>query len=240
MLEGRKILGVIPARSGSVGCRGKNYREVNGRPLFIWSVEAALNSCIDTIAVATNDDTVAFLTEKHPAFGSERLLLVDRPEEISGPDSPSELVLIHTVESVEKIRGSFDIVVLLQPTSPIRRNGLIDETIAGMLSNDRSSSLTVSEHTPFFFKIADEDQHTICLFDPAKRPMRQSIVRCDMFYHDDGSVYCCTRDCLFSNQCRMDKNPWLIKNDCFGSIQVDTEDDMRLVDVLMRDISRTA
>ena len=111
-----QIIGLIPARGGSVGVPLKNIRNLGNKPLIAHTIEAALNSeVLDRVIVSTDHEDIAKASLK---FGAE--VPFTRPPEIS-EDVETELVLQHAVrylEENEKIK--IDAVVLLQPTSPFR------------------------------------------------------------------------------------------------------------------------
>ena len=117
------ILGVIPARGGSKRIHYKNLRMLAGKPLLQWTLEAARESKrLDRIVVSTEDAKIA-------DFASTRgVEVLDRPAELATDDATTAQVLQHAVEALDP-----DIVVLLQPTSPIRFHGIIDRAIARFL-----------------------------------------------------------------------------------------------------------
>ena len=104
MIAGKTVLAVIPARSGSKRCPGKNFRDFRGKPLFMWSVEAAVESkYIDTIKLSTDQE---------------------RPAELCTDEASSEDVLRYHLTQTPH-----DWVILLQPTSPLRTTADIDACI---------------------------------------------------------------------------------------------------------------
>jgi len=113
------MLCIIPARGGSKGVQNKNIRIIAGKPLIAWSIEQALKcELIDRVIVSTENRQIATIAEQ---FGAEIPFL--RPEVLAQDDSPTEPVLIHSVEKLEKQRYYPKAVMLLQPTSPIRNPG---------------------------------------------------------------------------------------------------------------------
>ena len=113
------IFGVIPARGGSKGIPQKNVRQVCGKPLIAWTIEAAQQSVLlDRWVVSTEDPEIASISR---LYGAE---ILDRPPQLATDTTPTLHVLKHALNHV-----SADIVVLLQPTSPIRSSGLIDRCI---------------------------------------------------------------------------------------------------------------
>jgi hypothetical protein len=119
------VLAIIPARGGSKGVPGKNIRELAGKPLIAYSIEAALESeHVDHVVVSTEDEQIAAAARE---WGSE---VVPRPPELATDTAPTDPVLEHAVTYLEQLDGyRADLIVLLQPTSPLRPPGLIDACI---------------------------------------------------------------------------------------------------------------
>ena len=118
MIDGARALGLIPARAGSERLRGKNMRPFAGRPLIDWTLDAALGSgLLDALAVTTDDPEVA-------ALATERgVRVIDRPAELAGAEASIYDAIGHALQAMG---GSWDYLVLLQPTSPLRQASDID------------------------------------------------------------------------------------------------------------------
>jgi N-acylneuraminate cytidylyltransferase len=113
---------VIPARGGSKGVPRKNVRPLAGHPLIAWTIHAARRSALlDRVVVSTEDRGIA---EVASLYGAEPL---ERPAALAGDEVPSRDVLAHAHEALGR---SADTLALLQATSPVRREGLIDRTVA--------------------------------------------------------------------------------------------------------------
>ncbi|MCX5796520.1 MAG: acylneuraminate cytidylyltransferase family protein [Elusimicrobia bacterium] len=113
------ILGVIPARGGSKGIPRKNLRPIAGKPLVVWSIEAARRARrLDRFVVSTEDREIAEVSQR---AGAEVLW---RPAELASDGATTAAVLKHIV-----LQEKPDHLVLLQPTSPVRIGGLIDRAI---------------------------------------------------------------------------------------------------------------
>ncbi len=128
-----EILGVIPARGGSKGVPRKNVRPVAGKPLLAWTIEASAKSArLTRFVVSTEDDEIAKVSEVHGAA------VLRRPTELATDEASTLSVVQHVLEQLPA-----DIVVVLNPTSPIRREGLIDRCIERFLAADADSLGTV-------------------------------------------------------------------------------------------------
>ena len=149
MREDKKILALIPARGGSKGLPRKNIKPLLGKPLIAWTIEQALNSkYIDKVVVSTDDEEIAEISKE---YGAEVPFL--RPKELARDDSPTIDAIIHAINWFEERGEFFDILILLQPTSPLRTTEDIDNAIELFLNNkDALSLISVkeNEHPPFW------------------------------------------------------------------------------------------
>ena len=126
------ILGIIPARGGSKGIPRKNIKPICGRPLIAWTIEAAQKSKIlDRFVVSTEDAEIA---DTARAWGAE---VLERPAKLAGDTVISRDVIRHALEAT-----GAEVSVLLQPTSPVRDDDLIDRAITMFLNGDYDSLAT--------------------------------------------------------------------------------------------------
>ena len=110
-----KAVGVIPARKGSKRVPGKNTRLLGGRPLIMYTAEAAIESGVfDEVIVSTDDPSVEDLFR-----GDDRFVLDPRPAAMAGDDVQLERVLLDIIER-RSLAGKYDYICLAQPTSPLR------------------------------------------------------------------------------------------------------------------------
>jgi len=115
----KRVLGLIVARGGSKGLPGKNLRLVGGRPLIVWTIQAAMASrCIDRLILSSDDREIIATAEKH---GCPAPFV--RPANLAEDHSTAEAVALHALDAVDE---AFDYLVLLQPTSPFRKPEDID------------------------------------------------------------------------------------------------------------------
>jgi CMP-N,N'-diacetyllegionaminic acid synthase len=127
------VLGLIPARAGS---RGKNLWPLAGKPLLAWTVDAARGSAsLTRVAVSTDSADVAAVARQ---LGVEVLA---RPAELARDETPSRDVVAHALREL----GPCDVLVLLQPTSPLRRAEHIDEAVRLLLESGADSVVSVVE-----------------------------------------------------------------------------------------------
>ena len=119
------ILAVITARGGSKGIPKKNIVPLCGKPLLVYTIESALAAKLNgRVVVSTDDDEIAAVAKKY------RVQVIKRPPEISGDTASSESALLHALDVLEKEKYFPDAILLLQPTSPLRKAETIRKFVA--------------------------------------------------------------------------------------------------------------
>jgi CMP-N,N'-diacetyllegionaminic acid synthase len=136
------ILGLITARGGSKSIPRKNIIDIHGKPLLAYSCEAALGSkFINRLVLSTDDDEIA---EVGKQYGAEVPFM--RPEHLAQDNTPSLPVVQHAVKWLaDHDNWDTDIMVLLQPTSPLRRSEHINEALQTMLDAHADTVVSVVE-----------------------------------------------------------------------------------------------
>ena len=245
MIENKKILVVVTARAGSKGIPMKNVRDLLGKPLFMWSVEAGLQSkyvdevllssnCIDCLSIFQD---YSIKRDEDMEEGYEYVLpslsVVTRPEKYSTDTSKNEDALIHALKIVGP--SNFDVVINLQPTSPVRLNGLLDETIEVYIKGGYDSLLTASKDTPFIWqKIDGEWVYTVDRNGCCNRKMRQEFNKDEFVYHDNGCIYITDVNVMLETECRIGSNPYIYETEGINNIQIDEEFDFELIENLAK------
>ena len=136
-----QVLGLVPARRGSKGVPGKNVRLLAGRPLLAYAAGAARESgVIDRLVLSTD---AAEIAEAGRAAGLE--VPFTRPAELAEDDTPMLAVIQHAVDSLAREDWQPEIVVLLQPTSPLRTAGHVRDAVAMLRETGADSVVTVVE-----------------------------------------------------------------------------------------------
>ncbi len=140
MIGAERVLAVIPARGGSKGVPRKNIREVRGKPLIAWTIAAARRSkYLDRIVVSTDSDEIA---EAARVYGAEVPFM--RPAHLAADDTPGIAPLLHALDQLP----GYGWVVLLQPTSPLRRSGDIDACLDICKQRNAPACVTMTMASP--------------------------------------------------------------------------------------------
>ena len=179
------ILGLVPARGGSKSIPNKNLRLLGGKPLVVWSIEAAKASgALDRIVLSTDSEAIA---ELGPKNGAEVLM---RPPELASDTAPMIDVLKH---AIGKFKAT--VIVLLQPTQPFRAPGRINEGLE-LLADNVTSVVSVvevpSHHSPdVVMRFA---RGLLVPFDTEKHVTRRQDAR--RAYARDGTAYIIRRQTI--------------------------------------------
>jgi CMP-N-acetylneuraminic acid synthetase len=133
------IIGLIPARGGSKAIPGKNLVPLAGKPLLAYTAEAARGARrLDRVLLSTDDEKIA---ASGRALGLEVPFL--RPAELADDNTPMQPVIAHALDWCEREGRPARVVVLLQPTSPLRRAGHIDEAVSLLLQKNAATVVSV-------------------------------------------------------------------------------------------------
>lgn len=141
MYKEKTVLAIIPARGGSKRLPGKNKLDLFGKPLIAWTIDAAINSKVfDEVMVSTDDKEIAEIAIKHSAS-----IPFMRSENLS-TDTASSLDVVEDIITLYKHNNKhYDIVVLLQPTSPLRDSDDIVNALDTFVVKEANSVLSVCE-----------------------------------------------------------------------------------------------
>jgi N-acylneuraminate cytidylyltransferase len=152
MIQGKRILGIVAARGGSKGLPKKNILQLGGKPLIAWSIIAAAGSqYLDRTIVSTDNNEIAEIARS--AGGDVPFV---RPTELGTDDASIIDVVLHAVDNLSE---TYDYVMLLQATSPLRTSSDIDETILVCRKRDASACVSVTPVTkgPWWMHQVDQD-----------------------------------------------------------------------------------
>jgi CMP-N-acetylneuraminic acid synthetase len=227
----QRILAIIPARGGSKGIPRKNMQLLRGKPLISYSIHAALQShTIQKTVVSTDDESIACAARQ---YGAEVPFL--RPLHLSTDTATSVSVLQHAVRYLaDKEEDPADIIVCLQPTSPLRSAEDIDQAVTLCLSTGADSvvSLCPAEHHPYWMKtVVGNRVYPLMEVDDEKYPRRQDL---PPVYQLNGAVYVTRRRILLEEDRLLGGNTLAYVMPRERSVDIDTPIDLKLAELLMQ------
>lgn len=178
-----KKVGIIPLRAGSKSIKYKNRKKLLGRPLFSWVLWEALKSNLDEVYVFTDDMQIMKFV-KNEYKHNDKIKVIERSDEGATDEASTELAL---KEFVQKINNNYDILCLLQATSPLTTSQDINNVLNKLNQENLDSALTAVEYKRFIW-----DKKGFPLnYDYNKRPRRQDF---DGLLVENGAVYATTRE----------------------------------------------
>jgi len=201
---------IITARCGSQEIKNKNITNLNSKPLLWYAINSSLKSLSNETWVSTDCKKIADIALE---LGAKVII---RPQEISNNSSKSEEALLHFTQNID-----FDILVFIQPTSPL----LLPEDInkgLDMISNYDSVFSAYKEHwIPRWNMDSEPDNWNI-----NNRPMRQDMPE---KYVENGALYITTKKALLQSRCRYSGKIGILEMPQSRSFQIDTQDDLDLI-----------
>ncbi len=228
MYKNKKFLAIIPARGGSKGIPNKNIMAISGKPLIAYTIDAGKKSkYIDELIVSTDSEVIKVIAQQ---YGAKVPFL--RSEELSNDTSKSIDVVIHSIDFYKKNNVSFDYVILLQPTSPLRTFKHLDEAIEKLIESKSTSLVSVceaSENPVLMRSIENEKLKEVISFEGTNL-RRQDL---PTFYIFNGALYINSNDMLVNEKKFVDENtiPYVMNKE--SSIDIDTMLDARLVELII-------
>lgn len=224
------VVAIIPARGGSKDVPKKNIKLLAGKPLISYTIEAAVKSKqINRIVVSTDDEEIA---EISVSYGVE---VIRRPKELAEDGSPIIDAVIHVINLFEKIH-ILDLIILLQPTSPLRTSDDIDQAIELFFANkdkcDSVVSVSESDSSPFLsFKL--KNGYLIPNFDKKYFKMRRQDL--PKSFHPNGSIFISTKENLikFRNFYGKKILPYIMSSE--KSVDIDSDMDFVVTEIILRD-----
>lgn len=223
-------LAIIPARGGSKGLPGKNIRELGGKPLIAYSIEAALQAGnIDRVIVSTDDEKIAEVALK---FGAEVPFL--RPDYLSTDTAGTIDVVLHALEYFEAGGISFDNVILLQPTSPLRSSKDIKKALALFDNNKCDSVISVCEamvHPLLLRRIGQNGLLQDFIEQRDKHVRRQDM---EKVYQLNGAIYITKVGSLERNHSFYGERniPYVMSEE--SSMDIDEELDLQVAELILK------
>ncbi len=227
-----KALFIILARGGSKGLPNKNIKLLNGKPLIAYSIECGLNSkyCTDLI-VSTDSVQIAVMAKN---YGANVPFL--RPEHLANDTAKSAEAIIHAIDFQAQLGKEYDLIVLLEPTSPLRDTEDIDNALERFISVKNAYtcvSIVESESAHPTYLFYKNKENIITSFLDADNVVRRQDL--NKLYYPEGSFY------IANTQIFKEQKTFYINNHTLGydlpkwkSFEIDTLEDFILVECIMK------
>ena len=196
MIDGLRVLALVPARAGSKGLPGKNIRPLLGKPLLAWPIAAARASrYVDRVVISTDSAEFAAIAQ---AAGADVPFL--RPAEHASDTAPSIAFIEHALDTLAAAGDRFDLLVLLEPTSPLTEAADIDAALEALVAaRPQAESIVgvtalVSTHPAFAVRLdAQGLMQPYAAASFGLLPRRQDT---EPLYSLDGSLYISTVEAI--------------------------------------------
>ncbi len=224
------ILGIIPARGGSKGIPGKNIVPVVGRPLIAYTIEAAKGSTFLTdILISTDSKSIARCAEdcgiRCDTF---------RPAKLATDEAKTIDVVSYELLRYEEIHQvRVDVVVVLQPTVPLRSSQDIDESLKIFFKRKATSLVSVCEaisaHPRTMYYL--DGEHLIPLLDEGKRLIRRQDVK--KVFLRNGALYIANRELITEKNTLVDENPLAYIMPEERSVNIDSQFELMIVKCIL-------
>lgn len=230
MIGNKRLLAIIPARGSSKRLPRKNILELSTKPLIGWTIQAALGSkYIDHVLVSTDDRKIASISKE---FGADVPFI--RPEKLATDKAESVDVVLHAINFLKDIGESYEYIILLQPTSPLRTSKNINESIELLQGRNCDAVISVceTEHSPLWCgRIPSNDDLSNFLDSSVVNKRSQDLPK---YYRLNGAIYLCNTG-RFENE-----GTFFLKSNCVAykmpqdeSVDIDNQLDFDLASLLL-------
>lgn len=225
MIGTRKVLALIPARGGSKGIPDKNITNLAGKPLIAWTIEAAqVCSKIDAVVLSSDEHAIIEVAVRYGC-----IVPFIRPSELATDEATSMDVVHHALEQLPE----FDVVLLLQPTSPLRTAADIEACLDLLRDAPAIVSVRPSEDHPYLtFEIND-----LGIMTPYAKPSpAQSLRRQDLpgAWCLNGAIYAADVKWLKNKRSFISPETIAYRMPAARSLDIDTPADLRLAEEMLR------
>ncbi len=232
MYKNKTFLAIIPARGGSKGLPGKNIKVLSGKPLISWSIDAGLKSkYLDEIMVSTDSEEISVIARKYGA-----IVPFLRPSSLSSDTATSFDAINHTIDFYRiELQKEFDYIVLLEPTSPLRKYDDIDNAIEQLFNSTADSIVGISkteDQNPAFLIEKNEKNYIFGYEDKDMKPLRRQDIK-DVYFFE-GTIYISKIDILLEKKTFYHDNTIGYEVPKYKSLEIDDMDDFIMVEAIMK------
>ena len=232
MYKNNSFLVIIPARGGSKGLPGKNIKELCGKPLVAWSIEAGLKSkYVDEVMTSTDDEKIAEISKK---YGASVPFL--RPSELASDTATTFDTVKHTIDYYKnELKKEFDYIVLLEPTSPLREVFDIDMAIEILLESRADSIVGICKtesQNPAFLVSKNENGLISGYENKDMVVLRRQEIK-DVYFFE-GTIYVSKTDVLLDKKTFYHDNTIGYEVPKYKALEIDDIIDFVMVEAIMK------
>ena len=225
MFKNKTFLAIIPARGGSKRLPRKNILNLCGKPLISWSIEAGLKSkYIDKVVVSSDDTEILNISNEL------KVQVIKRPDELASDTSTSFDAVKHAIDNLE----SYEYILLLQPTSPLRNENHIDKAIELLEEKNADAVVSVCEmnHSLLWSNTLDDSLSMEGFISDNLLNNRSQDLK--KHYRLNGAIYLCKTDKFLKEKSFfLKKNIFAYVMNSNNSIDIDRKEDFELASLYL-------
>ena len=223
-IDPHNTLAIIPARGGSKSVPRKNIALLNGKPLIYYTIAEAKNSrYVSKFVVSTDDEEIAGIAS---GFGAEVIM---RPAEMATDEARTEPALIHVLEVLKDREGYRpDIVLTLEPTSPLRSAALIDRCVEMLAESDADAVITVVETSALVGRIAEDARFKYLIPNQPRRRQERELM-----YRESSTVYATKTEVILKTNSVLGKELRTVIADPIEAIDINEPIDLAIAAAVM-------
>jgi len=226
----KKILAIIPARSGSKGLKNKNIKLLKKKPLIYWTIlRASQSKFIDRIIVTSD-----YKNLKKFEYSKKDIIYLNRPKKYSQDSTPADEVINHVLLDRKKKKEHYDYIVYLEPTSPLRKKKDIDYCIEKLVKNlkyDTLITLGEIQENPNICKKIINSRVFPFINSKITEQRRQDLTKA---YFPYGVCYLSKTNFFLKKKTFYSKKTTFYKINRLQNIEIDDLDDFKIVDKMMK------
>jgi N-acylneuraminate cytidylyltransferase/CMP-N,N'-diacetyllegionaminic acid synthase len=229
MYKNKSFLAIIPARSGSKGLPNKNIKQLYNKPLMAYTIEAVIKAKLfDEIIVSTDSTAYA---QTAISYGASVPFL--RPPNLATDDAGTYDVIIHVVEELRCLGKTYDYLMLLQPTSPLRNEKHILESIAVLFDYEAHSVVSICEvEHQDYLKVTVDDKGRLSYGASDNKQIRRQDT--DREFRLNGAIYLSQVSSFLCGKSFYQEKTYPYIMNTVESIDIDDEYQFKLVEYLMQ------
>ncbi len=223
-MKKKNIHAIILARGGSKGIKNKNLKSINSKPLIYWSIKSFIkNKKIKKTWVSSDSKKILKISKK---LGANTIV---RPKILANDTASSDLTWLHAIKIIQKDE-KIDFVIGVQPTSPIRENKDIDNSLKKFFKKKYDSLFSASDkHEGFLWELKKKNVKPE--YNIFRRPLRQKLKK---IICENGSFYIFNVKKFLKYKNRLFGKIGYYKMDKYKSFQIDTKEDLFIAETLMK------